>query len=216
MRRACIMGATGLLGGFCLNMLLQSNHYGEIVSIVRKRSGILHPKLREMVVDFDNLSDYRNELKANHYFCCIGTTIKKAGTKEKFKKVDYEYPLKLAEIAASHEASVFSVITAMGADSNSLIFYNKVKGELQDKLKKVPIPSINVLQPSLLLGEREELRAGEKVGALLMKSTSFLMQGALKKYKAIDAVQVAKAMVSISIQENKGFNIYTSDKLWDY
>lgn len=216
MRRACIMGATGLVGGFCLNMLLQSKHYGEVISVVRKPSGISHPKLREIVVNFDNLQKHREELKANHYFCCLGTTIKKAKSKENFKKVDYEYPLKFAEIAASHEAGAYSVITAMGADSKSMIFYNKVKGELEDKLKKVPIPSINILQPSLLLGERTEQRMGERIGSVIMEGTSFLMKGALKKYKAIDAVQVAKAMVSISIQENQGFNKYTSDKLWDY
>lgn len=216
MRRACIMGATGLVGGFCLNMLLQSNHYGEVISVVRKPSGISHPKFREIVVNFDNLQNYREDLKANHYFCCLGTTIKKAKSKENFKKVDYEYPLKFAEIAASHEAGAYSVITAMGADSKSLIFYNKVKGELEDKLKKVPIPSINILQPSLLLGERSEQRLGERIGSVIMAGTSFLMKGVLKKYKAIDAVQVAKAMVSISVQEKQGFNKYTSDKLWDF
>lgn len=216
MINACIVGSSGLVGGFCLNMLLQNKNYSQVINVVRKPSGVQHPKLVEIVVDFDNLDSYKNELKANHYFCCIGTTIKKAKSKENFKKVDYTYALEFAKIALSLSAQVFSIITAMGSNSNSPLFYNKVKGELEDKLRGFDIPSVNIIQPSLLLGDRAENRFAEKVSSVLMEGTSFLMKGFLKKYKAIDAIQVAKAMVAVSIQGNKGFNTYTSDKLWNY
>lgn len=213
-KTALLIGATGLIGKQVLQNLLESPDYGEVRALTRKSLNIRHPKLAEIIFDFD--SPDKAAVKADDIFCCLGTTIKKAGSQEAFRKVDLEYPLKIASIAKINGAEKYLIVSSMGADSKSVFFYNRVKGEVQDKLASFNFDSLHILQPSLLLGEREERRLGEKVGEVLAKLLGPLMSGSLKKYKAIDSAKVARAMVVLAQKQEKGIFIHNSADLQAY
>lgn len=210
---AIIVGSGGLIGSFLLGFLLEDPRYTKVVSVVRKPSSITHPKLIEVIADFDNLRAISEKLKADHAFCCLGTTIKKAGSEAAFIKVDYQYPLDIAQILKENGCRSYSVVTAMGADAKSGIFYNRVKGELQEALVKVGFEALNIFQPSLLMGERSEFRFGERVAQVVMGGLSFLFAGPLKKYKGIEGKTVAKAMAVQALQASAGLHIFESDKI---
>ncbi len=211
-----IAGASGLVGGHCLQLMLLEKEYSKVISIGRRKLDVKHDKLEQVIVDFDNIDKYAELFQADHVYCCLGTTIKKAKSKEAFKKVDLEYPLKMAALAEKNNAMVFSIITSLGASQGSSFFYSKVKGEVEDTLATMSIPSINILQPSILYGERNESRMGEKIGIVGMKALGPLMIGGLKKYKGISGEQVALAMVSLTIEERKGLRKIPSDELQQY
>ncbi|MDV2886997.1 oxidoreductase [Alkalihalophilus pseudofirmus] len=193
-RRALILGATGLVGKQVVNQLSQSKEYKEVHLLVRRSVDKSNPKQIVHTVNFDTLED--DDIPAvDDVFICIGTTIKKAKTKEAFKKVDYEYPIKVARIAREKGASRLLVISAIGADSESRVFYSRVKGEMEEAVKKVGYPHVDIFRPSLLLGNREEFRFGEKVGEHAVKVMKPLLLGPLRKYRGIEDVVVARAMV---------------------
>jgi len=212
-KTALLVGATGLVGGHCLAFLLKSPHYTKVTCLVRKKLPIINDKLQQVVVDFDNLPEHANQITGDDVYCCLGTTIKKAKSKENFKKVDYHYPLEVANIALQNGAQQYIIVSAMGADKNSLIFYNEVKGKVEDDLKALPFKSLHILQPSLLLGNREENRPGEKLGEAAMKTFGFLMHGPLKKYRAIEAEAVAFAMVHLASTAPSGIHTHESDQI---
>ncbi|WP_114782494.1 oxidoreductase [Botryobacter ruber] len=212
-RTALIAGASGLVGGHCLRLLLNSDRYDQVISIGRRELPMIHPKLDQQVIDFDNLKKYRMEMVADDVFCCLGTTIKKAGSKEAFTRVDYTYVTQLAEITANKGASQFLVISSMGADPGSLFFYNRTKGKMEEDIKKFGFETVHIIRPSLLLGEREEQRTGEEIASKIMKPISSLMIGPLEKYKPIQAATVAQAMVNLAAQDKKGIHLHLSDDL---
>lgn len=205
-----------MVGGHVLQRLLEDSYYSHVHSIGRRKLDLEHPKLEQAVVDFGRLSEHGALFEADHVYCCLGTTIKKAGSKEAFSRVDKEYPLQMADLAASGNAMAYAIITALGADRKSLFFYNRVKGEVETELGKKSIPSITILQPSLLLGDREENRLGEKISQVVMRNTGSLMVGPLKSYKAIEGEQVARAMVMITKEERKGLTRYPNEVLLEY
>jgi uncharacterized protein YbjT (DUF2867 family) len=213
-KTALLIGATGLVGKQVLLNLLESTDYSEVKALTRKSLNIRHLKLTEIIFDFENPD--KAVVKADDVFCCLGTTIKKAGSEEAFKKVDLEYPLKIASLAKINGAEKYLIVSSMGADSKSVFFYNRVKGEVQDKLASFNFDSLHILQPSLLLGEREERRLGEKIGEVLAKLFGPLMSGSLKKYKAIDSAKVARAMVVLAQKQDKGIFIHNSADLQAY
>jgi uncharacterized protein YbjT (DUF2867 family) len=210
-KTALIIGSTGLIGSHLLNQLLDSNDYIKVITFVKRDSGIKHQKLTQHIIDFDKPETYKELVVGDDFFCTIGTTIKKAGNKDAFRKVDFEYPRQFADFALENKVKQFLIISSLGADANSGNFYLKTKGEIQDFLKDCNFESVSVLQPSLLLGDRKEFRLGEKIGAFFMKTLSFLFLGNLKKYKAIQSEAVAKAMFTIAQKNNSGFKIYESD-----
>lgn len=203
------------MGSCLLDLLLEDETIDSVISVVRYETERHHQKLNEFVIDYDHLVDYSGELRGHAAFCCLGTTIKKAGTKEKFKRVDYLYPFELAKIVRENKVPQFNIITAMGADKSSMIFYNKVKGEVEEALRYLNFESLNIFRPSLLMGERKETRVGEKAGIIFAKIVNPLMVGSLRKYKAIDASDVARAMQVIYQKNEKGFNIFQSDEIHD-
>jgi uncharacterized protein YbjT (DUF2867 family) len=212
-KTAILLGATGLIGGHCLQYLLKSPRYSKVVCLVRKKLPVINEKLEQVIVDFDHLEDYAEALKGDDVFCGLGTTIKVAKTKENFKKVDYQYPLAAGKIALQQGASQYLLVSSLGADKNSLVFYSKTKGEVERDLKALGYPTLHILQPSLLLGNRNESRLGEKVGETVMTTLSFLMQGPLKKYRAIEADAVAFAMVQLAAEEQHGTHTHLSDAI---
>lgn len=213
MKTALIIGSTGLVGSHLLKLLLDSSDYIKVISFVKRDIGIKHNKLTQHIIDFDKPETYKDLVEGDDFFCTIGTTIKKAGSKEAFKKVDFEYPRQFAAFALQNKVKQFLIISSLGADANSGNFYLKTKGEIQNYLKDCNFESISVVQPSLLLGNRTEYRLGEKVGAFFMKTFSFLFLGKLKKYKPIESYVVAKALLKIAQTNKKGFNTYESNEL---
>jgi len=210
-----IAGATGLVGKFCLQFLLHDDYYQKVIVLSRKAISFSHPKIEEIIVEFDDLEKFKHLIVADHIFCCLGTTMKKAGTKANFRKVDLEYPYELAKLSLSNGATQFNLVSAIGADSRSAIFYNKTKGEIEELISKMDFKSVNIFRPSILLGERTENRPAEKTGIKLMKSVSFLLIGPLSKYKPVEAEKVAKSMVVTAKRELPGINIFESDKIQD-
>jgi uncharacterized protein YbjT (DUF2867 family) len=212
-KTALLVGATGLVGGFVLEQLLEDAYYDSVVVLSRKSLQLQHAKLKEVLVNFDQLENYTNDIKADVVFCCLGTTIKAAGSQEAFKKVDYEYPLRVAEIAKQNDASAFLIVTALGAAKSSIIFYNRVKGEVEEAIGNLHFDAFHILQPSLIIGERKESRTGEGIAQTLSPIYDTLMFGPLTKYKSIKAEQIAKAMVHYSKQETKGIMRHESGEL---
>ena len=212
-RTALLVGATGLVGGHCLQLLLRSDDYEKVIILVRRPLLMQHDKLEEHVVDFDKLDQYAMIIKADDIFCCLGTTIRVAGSQQEFRKVDFTYTVQTCAIAVKNGADQLLVVTAVGANSRSKIFYNRIKGETEEALSKLPCEAIHFFRPSLLLGDRKELRTVERAGMKAMKGLSMLMAGPLKKYRPIEAKVVAQAMVLIAQETRSGVNVYESDRI---
>ncbi|MCP9769009.1 NAD-dependent epimerase/dehydratase family protein [Lacihabitans sp. LS3-19] len=194
--KAIILGSTGLIGSTLISKLDADASFTEVIALVRKKTDKNFSKAKEVVFDFENPTDSVFE-GIDIIFCCLGTTIKKAGSKEAFRKVDFEYPLVTAQLAKNKGVGKYAIVTAMGADKSSAIFYNKVKGEIESELEKLNFPSLGIFRPSMLLGERKEFRLGEKIGQMAMKALAFLIPA---NYKAIQGSKVAEAMVKFSKQ----------------
>jgi uncharacterized protein YbjT (DUF2867 family) len=212
-RTALLLGASGLVGSHVLELLLRNPAYTKVIIAVRKKLPLINEKLDQQVVDFDNLEEHSSAFKADDVYCCLGTTIKQAGSQAQFRKVDHDYPIAAAKLALEQGAKRYLIISALGADKSSLIFYNRVKGQVEDHLKKMGYQSLHIFQPSLLVGHREQPRAGEKIAEKVMKGTAFLLQGPLKKYRAIDAETVAFAMVHSALQNTPGIHTHQSDEI---
>ncbi len=210
MKVAVIAGATGLIGKQLLDLLLNDPEYHAVKAIVRSVIDVTHPKLKQIVVDFERLQEQADELKADVVFCCLGTTMKKAGSKDAFRKVDFHYPLELAKVTHAYGAQQFLIVSALGADRHSSIFYNKVKGETEDAIADVGFQACHIFRPSLLLGPRKEERAGEDAAKVFYKLFAFLIPA---KYKAIESIKVAKAMLFYARQEQGGVHIHESKAL---
>jgi uncharacterized protein YbjT (DUF2867 family) len=210
---AIIAGSSGLVGSELLQLLLNSNKYSKVYSLVRRSSDVKHQKLEEIVFDFTDKNAYKSLPRASELFCCLGTTLKTAGSQEAFRKVDYDYPLMLAKAGLNNGTKQFHVITALGADANSSIFYNKVKGQLQEAVKKLNFDQLYIYQPSLLVGDRKENRLGEKIAIKVMPLFEFLMIGPIKKYRSIQVEDVAKSILFTAENENKKLKIILSDEI---
>jgi uncharacterized protein YbjT (DUF2867 family) len=204
--KALVAGSTGLIGELLLQQLLADDRVKEVEVLVRKPSGISHPKLRERVIDFCEMLKI-DDLTASHLFCCLGTTIKKAGSQEAFREVDYRYVADLAALGARSGASTFTVVSSVGADAKSGNFYLRTKGEMEKAVKHSGIPSIVIMRPSMLLGNRNEFRFGEAVGKWVMKAGNPLLQGSWTKFRAIEAAVVARAMLRLSLENIPGIRI---------
>jgi uncharacterized protein YbjT (DUF2867 family) len=216
MRKALVLGATGLTGGHLTELLLHSGQYEKINVICRRPLSINHPKLTAFIGDFSSLGEMRDAFDADDVFCCIGTTIKKAGSKDAFQETDLAYPLKAAHMASEAGAARFLIISSMGANPESLFFYNQVKGRMEDELKALNAFSLHIFRPSLLVGQRAEFRLGEKAGEIFLKAAGPLMKGKLQKYKSIPARAVAKGMAAAAMldkEAQKGARVYESDEI---
>jgi uncharacterized protein YbjT (DUF2867 family) len=199
-----IAGASGLVGKQLLQLLLDHPETGKVTSLVRKPSGIEHKKLAEKVIDWDNFTERDLPISVDVTFCCLGTTMRKAGGKAAFKMVDFDYVLKLAVFSQRIKSTQFHVISAAGASSKSLFYYNRVKGNMEAELHKLDkLKSIYIYRPSMLLGDREEFRFGEIMGKIFMRLFHFLTPISAK---AIYDVQVALSMLHFAEKGEKGIH----------
>ena len=213
-KTALIIGATGLVGEQCLKELLASAIYTKVVALVRRKLEVQNPKLETIISNFDDLESLKTKIKADDVYCAMGTTIGKAGSQAAFRKVDFEIPLKVAETALWNGAKNFILVSSMGANAGSLVFYSKVKGELEEALKKLKYPALFIFRPSILLGDRKEKRTGEAIGRAFAEKLSFIFAGPLKKYKGTPADMLAHEMVKLGSGESKGVRIIENDELF--
>lgn len=208
--KALVVGSTGLVGSELIKLLENDSEFSKITALVRKKTDQVYNKTEEVVVDFEKLPEELFENK-EVVFCCLGTTIKTAGNKEAFRKVDFEYPLLTAKMAKKKGVEKYAIVTAMGANSKSSIFYNQVKGETENALESLEFKSLGIFRPSMLLGNRSEVRTGEVIGQYVMNLFGWAIP---KNYKAIQAKSVAEAMMKFAKESNtKGNRIILSGEM---
>ncbi|MEB0261677.1 MULTISPECIES: NAD(P)H-binding protein [unclassified Mucilaginibacter] len=211
--KAIIAGASGLIGSNLLNILLEAAEYSEVLVLVRKELPLKHKKLVQLVINFDDLGKFADTITGHAIFSCLGTTKSQAPDKEQYRKIDYAYPLQLAQLAKQNGVEQFHVVTAIGADKNSPVFYTKLKGELEDALQRLGLKTLRIYQPSMLMGERERSHWLENLATGLFKIIDPLLIGGLKKYRSIKGSTVAYVMFKKSLESATGTFIYTSDKI---
>jgi uncharacterized protein YbjT (DUF2867 family) len=209
-RTALIAGATGLTGQQLLKQLLADARYAEVHALVRKHAFAPHTKLIEHVVDFAALPKLP---KVDDVFCCLGTTIKVAGSKAAFRTVDFDYVLNIARAAKKSGAQRFIVMSSLGANAKSGVFYSRVKGEMEEALRELDLAELHIFQPSFLVGERAESRPGERFGITALQIISPLLFGPARKYRAIEVTDVARAMISAAWLQKAGAHVYLSDEI---
>ncbi|RAJ27087.1 oxidoreductase [Pedobacter cryoconitis] len=212
-RKAILVGASGSIGRSLLQDLLDDIHYTEVLVLVRKKLTIQHPKLNQLVIDFDRLNTFAADIKGNAVFCCLGTTKSQTPDQQQYRQIDYQYPLDVARIALKNGAESYHLVSAMGADETSSFFYNRTKGEVERDLKAIPFKSIHIYRPSLLDGERSQKRFGESMMNKLMHIINPLLVGKWRKYRSIKVGAVAKVMVAQSLNDQKGIFTHPSDQI---
>jgi len=195
---ALVAGATGLIGSHLLDLLLASPAHDKVIALTRRPLDRTHEKLSNLVADFDQLevAVSSSGIRVDEAYCALGTTIKKAGSKEAFRKVDFEYETAFARAALAAGASKFALISAVGADARSPIFYSRVKGETEQAVRDLGFACIHIFQPGVLLGERDESRPAEQLAVVLAPLLNLGLQGPFRKYRSIDAKIVAEAMIA--------------------
>lgn len=206
-KTATIIGATGLIGSHLLERLLEDGDFTTVRILTRRLLDINHPKLEKKLVDFNDADSLLIALSGSDVvFCSVGTTQKKVkGDREAYRKVDHDIPVRIARFGKETGCEKFILVSSVGANSKSRNFYLRLKGEVEEEIKKLGIRTVHIMRPSMLLGERKEFRGGERIGQTLMKTFSFLLP---PKYKPISAVDVARAMQAAAKKETQGWMVH--------
>jgi len=212
-KTALLAGATGLIGSHLLPLLLESERYAKVIVVGRRALPMRHPKLTQVVTDLDKLQDVRMQLIADDVYCCLGTTMRQAGSKEAFYKVDFLYVVTLAALTAANFAAQFMVVSSLGADAEARVYYSRVKGEMEEAVRQTPFRAVHIFRPSLLLGERAQPRLGEQLGAVLLRALRPLLRGPLQKYRPVTGAAVAAAMLRAAEDDGGGMRLHLSDEI---
>ena len=205
---AILAGATGLVGGECLRRLLASPRYERVIVVTRRKLADVAAdrKLRQVVTEFENLGEVRDRLRGDHVYCALGTTIRKAGSQERFRAVDYEYPLRLAQLTRKNGARHFSIVSALGASRSSPFFYSRVKGEAEEGLRQLGWASLAIVRPSVIAGDRAEPRPLERL-------SEHLLRFAPANWRPVPAGDIAAAMVVLALRERPGVTVLESREI---
>ncbi len=214
-RKALIVGATGLVGKALVRLLLKKDRYEEIVVLTRRELAVKDNRLKIVLIeDFDQLAEYKDQMNVHDVYCTIGTTRKKAGSKEAFLKIDLEYPVELAKLTKDQpNFRQFLMVTSYGANPDSPLFYNQTKGQVEEELIKLDMRALKIFQPSLLLGYRDEFRLLEEIGKFFSALFSFFMVGPKKRLWSIRGDEVAEAMLLIAKKDKPGLKRYKPNKM---
>ncbi len=213
-KTAIILGATGLTGSQLLQQLIKDPRYATIKLFSRSNvTSVTSPKVEQYIGDLLNLEQFRSDFTGDEVYCCIGTTKSKTPDKEQYKNIDFGIPLSAAKLAKENGIGSYAVVSAMGANANSAIFYNKVKGEMEAAVLAQNLDHTFILRPSLIGGDRKEARALEKFGLSLFKLISPLLIGPLKKYRIVEAEAIANAMIYMSNSSMAKNVIIRSDEI---
>lgn len=202
-KTAIILGGTGLTGSLLLNRLIADDNYGSIKLFSRKASGNTSPKIKEFLGDVIQLRLFKDDFTADEVFCCVGTTSSKTKDRAVYRTIDFGIPFAASELAKENNIPTFLVMSSLGANAQSKIFYSRTKGEMEQAVLDQKIPNTYILRPSLILGERNEKRFGESLGAVLLKLANVFLIGTLKKYRAIKADCIAAAMIGLASSNHK-------------
>ncbi len=211
-KTALIFGSTGLTGSELTRQLLMDDRYSHVRVFVRRPGGEEHPGLEVIVDDLTDTRRIAGRVKGDELYCCLGTTIKKAGSKKAFERVDLELPAELARIAHGNGVAKFLVISSIGADPSSGNFYLRTKGRMEEEISRYGFRQLSIFRPSFLLGKRDEFRFGEAAGKMLFRTLGFMFIGPLRKYKGVKAETVARAMITVANNIPAG-KVYLSDEI---
>lgn len=215
MKKAILFGASGFVGGYLLKDLLQSEIYSEVTIVVRKPLNIQHPKLKMVLADYYSLAQNAAYLVADDVFISLGTTKKKTPNEKEYYQIDHDYPVLAAELTKANGAKTVSLVSAIGANAKSSIFYVKTKGEAERDVIAVGFDHTQIFRPSMIMGSREESRPLEKVFIKLFSVINLLLVGGLNKYRGITAKEIAKSMFKAAQQPEKKVNIYHWEEMKD-
>ncbi len=206
-RSAVILGATGLVGRECLHRFAEAAEFSRVVALTRRQlREAAYSKVESHVIDFERLDEAKAYFRVTHIVCALGTTIKKAGSRANFRRVDYDYSVAAARVGLEQGAQHFLLVSALGANARSRIFYNRVKGDLEQAIRALPYRSLTIARPSILLGQREETRAGETIGKILSRF-------APRRIKGVPAGDVAAALLRAALEDAPGVRIIESKDL---
>lgn len=199
------LGATGLVGSECVRQFAESREFTRVVALARRPlpAALARTHVETHVIDFERLADAAEHFRVSHIVCALGTTIKKAGSQERFRRVDHDYPLAAARLGLRQGARHFLLVSALGANARSRIFYNRVKGEVEDAIRALSYRSVTIVRPSLLLGERGEFRLGESIGKLFAGIVP-------RRYRPVHARAVAATLLRAAVEDQAGIRVIES------
>ncbi|MCH2232608.1 MAG: NAD(P)H-binding protein [Crocinitomicaceae bacterium] len=197
-KTAIVLGGTGLTGSHLITKLLEDDNYSKVKVFGRSSIGIEHPKLEEKIMDLLNMEEHKAKFNGDVLFCCIGTTKKKTPNQEHYHKIDFGIPVNAAKYSKENGINSFAVMSSMGANHKSSIFYSRTKGEMENAVLGMGIPHTYILRPALITGNRNEKRGGEKFFAGIMRFFDLFMFGGLKKYRSIKSERIAECMIRLA------------------
>lgn len=212
-KSALVFGATGLIGGHLLRALLNSPVYGEVTAVVRRDTGIQHPKLKQLYADLQSVSEISRQLVADDVFCCLGTTRKKTPDLQDYYRIDHDYPVIAATFSKENGAQAFLLVSAVGANADSSNFYLRMKGETERDISTVGFEKLAIFRPSLLTGQRKEARWMEKLSEGVLAILNPLLMGRWKRYRSIPAASVARAMYKAAQNDINGIHYYYGNEM---
>jgi uncharacterized protein YbjT (DUF2867 family) len=211
-KTALMIGATGLVGSQLLTQLLDDERFGKVIAFGRRKTGHVHPKLEEQVIDFDAPEAWSSLVKGDVAFSSLGTTLKQAGTQAAQKRVDHDHQLAFAKAAAKNGVPSYVLVSSASANPESSMFYSRIKGALDRDVQQLGFERVRILRPSLLGGARKDARAGEKIGSVLLGAVNAL--GLARKYREVPGSVVARAMIHAALDPGKGTRIFTLDEVF--
>ena len=209
--KVIIAGASGLIGSNLLQITLAEPNYDEVLILVRKELPLSNPKLKQLIVDFEQPGTYSAAITGHALFCCLGSTKKKTPNLNDYRKIDHDYPLLLAQMALQNGVAQYHVVSSIGADPKSSFYYTKIKGDMEKDIKSAGLKNLHIYEPATLTGNRNEHRPLENMMVPIIKIFDPLLIGPLKKYRTIPAKTVALAMYNQSLKKEDGLFIYPSN-----
>ncbi|WP_293912316.1 MULTISPECIES: NAD-dependent epimerase/dehydratase family protein [unclassified Sphingobacterium] len=210
---ALVLGSTGLIGSFLVEMLLDNTQYSTVYAVSRSQLQMQHPKLINIIADADSIAHQLENIAVDHLYCCLGSTKSKTPDLSAYYKIDHDYPLSVAQHLKDKRLSAVSLVSSMGANVLSNNFYLKMKGEIERDIELLSIERTFIFRPSLLLGKRKENRMLEKVSSVVMNIINYFLIGKLKDYKSIKGEDVARSMIKICLSDVTGTHIFKTAKI---